>query len=313
MKIFIAGATGVVGRRAIPLLVTAGYQVTAVGRTPEKRAKLEQIGATTLAVDLFNPEALRAAAAGHEVVINLATHIPPSMRMFLPGAWAENDRLRSIASAYMVDAALAGGAERFIQESFAPVYPDCGDRWIDESTPIQPTRYNRSVADAEGSAQRFTSSGRTGVVLRFATFYGPDAEHVHTLIQAIRRGWAPIPGAAGSFISSVSHDDAASAVVAALGVPAGAYNVADDEPLRRREYFDALATALGAPSPRLLPAWLAGLMGPLGETLARSLRISNRKLRTASGWAPQYPSVREGWRAVLREVPGVQPAPEDAD
>jgi nucleoside-diphosphate-sugar epimerase len=303
MKIFITGATGVVGRRVVPLLLAAGHQVTAVTRSPQKRVQMEQMGAAPVYVDLFTPEALRGAVAGHDVVVNLATHIPPIMQMFLPWVWAENDRIRRIASANLVDAALAGGAERFIQESFALVYPDSGDQWIDENTPIQVMRYNRTVADAEASAQRFTSSGRTGVVLRFAAFYGPGDEQVNTIIRAVKSGWVPIPGSADSFFSSVSHDDAASAVVAALGVPAGVYNVVDDEPLRRREYFDSLARLLGVRPPRLMPAWLAPFTGSLGETLARSLRISNRKLRAASGWAPKYPSMREGWQAVVEALP----------
>ena len=185
------------------------------------------------------------------------------------------------------------------QESFAPLYPDCGDRWIDEGTPFQPARYNRTVVDSERAAERFTQTGRTGVVLRFAAFYGPDSGQTRDLITFVRRGWAPIPGAADAYFSSVAHDDAATAVFAALGVPAGAYNVVDDAPLRRRDFFDSLAAALGAPSPKLPSAWLTPLFGSLGETLARSLRIANRKLRDASGWAPQYPSVREGWRAVV--------------
>src|SRR5262249_52741545 len=151
-----------------------------------------------------------------------------------------------------------------------------------------------SVLDAEASAERFTQSGRTGVVLRFAAFYGSDPQ-TQDIVNFVRRGWAIIPGSPDAFFSAVSHEDAASAVVAALNVPAGIYNVVDDEPLRRREYFDALAQALGVAPPKLLPEWTTRLFGPLGEALARSLRISNRKLHDASGWSPKYPSVREGW------------------
>jgi nucleoside-diphosphate-sugar epimerase len=99
------------------------------------------------------------------------------------------------------------------------VYPDGGDDWIDETGPIHPSRYNRTVADAEAATTRFMNSGRSGVVLRFAGFYGPDARHVTDLIEFVKRGFAPIPGAPTAFISSVSHDDAAAAVVAALGFP----------------------------------------------------------------------------------------------
>jgi nucleoside-diphosphate-sugar epimerase len=299
MRIFLTGATGVIGRRALPLLIGAGHSVTAVVRRPQSHAELVRAGATPIEVDLFAADAVRKAVAGHDAVVNLATHMPAGYRAFLPGAWAENDRIRRFASANLVDAAMATGATRFIQESFAPVYPDRGDQWIDERTPIAPVRYNRMVADAERSAERFSGSGGAGVVLRFAMFYGPDSWFTRDLIGYVRRGWAPIPGVADAYTSLVSHEDAAAAVVAALGVPPGTYNVVDDEPLRRREFFDSLAGVLGVAPPRLPPPWLKYLFGSLGEMLARSLRISNRKLRDACGWAPRYPSMREGWPAVV--------------
>src|SRR5918912_4099365 len=302
MRVFVSGATGVIGRRVVPLLVSAGHQVTAVARSPQKRSALERAGAVPVAVDLFDAEAVRRAVAGHDTVINVATHIPTSSRAFFPWAWWENDRIRRVASANLADAAIAGGAERFVQESFAPIYPDSGDAWIDERTPLKPARYNRSVLDAERAAARVTASGRIGVVLRFAWFYGPDSGYTRDMIRIVRKGWAPTFGRAEGFISSVSHDDAATAVVAALGARAGIYNVADDEPLRRREFFDALAAALGVRPPKLPPAWLAHVAWPLGPTLARSLRISNRKLREETGWGPKYRSVREGWRALVQQV-----------
>jgi nucleoside-diphosphate-sugar epimerase len=217
------------------------------------------------------------------------------MATFLPGAWRENDRLRRDASAILTHAATATGVNRFIQESFAPVYPDRGDEWIDETTPIAPVRYNRSVADAEAANTGFAASGRTGVILRFAAFYGPDAFQTKDLARGLRYGWAFIPGRPDAFISSVSHDDAARAVVAALDAPSGIYNVADDEPVWRREYFASFARALGLKEPRILPGWMAAAFGSLGEMLARSERISNRKFRHATNWSPRYRSVREGF------------------
>ena len=267
------------------------------------RTHLERQGAATVEVDLFDSAAVRRAVEGHDVVVNLVTHIPSSpLQMFLPWAWRENDRLRRDASAKLVDAALAAGVTRFVQESFAPVYPDCGDRWIDETERIAPVRYNRTVADAEASATRFSQHGGTGVVLRFAGFYGPDAFQTVAMMQAIRRGWAPMPGPPGAFVSSVSHDDAATAVAAAVDLPSGNYNVADDEPVTHREFFDSMAATLGVAPPRLPPPWITPLLGSLGRMAARSLRISNRKLRTACEWRPTYPSVRHGWPAVVAQM-----------
>jgi nucleoside-diphosphate-sugar epimerase len=190
---------------------------------------------------------------------------------------------------------------RLVQESFAPVYADGGDAWIDEGWPQRPARYNRTVLDAERSAERFAAAGGTGVVLRFAGFYGPDAFHVREMLELARRGWLALPGAPDAFFSSVSHDDAATAVVAALALPSGAYNVTDDEPLRRRDWAAALARAFDIATPRPLPRWLTRLGGSSAELLARSQRMSNRKLR-AAGWAPRYRSVREGFAATAREM-----------
>lgn len=301
MRIFVTGATGVVGSRVVPMLVAAGHQVTAVGRSPEKRAALERQGATAVEADLFSADSLRPVVTGHDTVINLATSIPPMPQMFLPGAWRETDHIRKTASANLVDAAIAGGVSRFIQESFAPIYPDCGEQLIDESEPARPTSYNRSVLDAETSAQRFTQTNHTGVVLRFAWFYGSDPL-TRTIIDFVRRGWSPLPGSPDAYFSSVSHDDAATAVVAALNISAGTYNVVDDEPLPRRDNLTALAQALGVKPPKFFPTWTTPLFGSPGETMARSARISNRKLRGVSAWTPKYPSVREGWRAVVQAL-----------
>ena len=296
MRIFFTGATGVIGRRAIPLCLARGHEVTAVARSAEKRAALERLGARAVAADLFDRDQLSTVLRGHDAVVNLATHIPASsLRMVLPGAWRENDRLRREASAALVDAALAAGIGRFVQESFAPVYPDRGDAWIDEMTPIAPARYNRTVADAEHAAARFCEAGCAGVVLRFAVFYGPDSRFLADLVRAVQHGYAPLFGPPAAYISSVAHDDAAAAVIAALAVASGVYNVADDEPLTHRSFVDSLADALGAPAPRLPPSWMTVVGGSLARTLARSLRVSNRKLKAASGWAPVFRTVSDGW------------------
>ena len=307
MKLFVSGATGALGKQLVPLLVAAGHDVSAVARTPEKAAVLERAGARPVTVNLFDAAAVRAAVAGHEAVVNVATHIPPAAKALLPGAWRENDRIRREASKNLVEAALAAGAARFVQESFAPMYPDRGDAWIDETVPVTPAPYSRSTVAAEEQAHHFTRSGGAGVVLRFGYFYGPEAGFTRDTIASVRKGRAPVFGKGEGFFSSIHLDDAAAAVVAALGVPAGTYNVVEDEPLRRRAYFDALAEALGVPPPKFLPAWLAPLTGNLGEQLSRSQRIANGKLRAASGWAPKYPSVREGWPAVVTAL-GEAPA-----
>jgi 2-alkyl-3-oxoalkanoate reductase len=313
MRIFVAGATGVIGRRVVHRLIGAGHQVTGAARTPANQATVDRMGAASARVDLFTPATLTEALRGHDTVVNLATHIPPSSRALLPGAWRETDRIRRVGAANLMQAALAGGATRFIQESFAPIYPDRGEEWIDERAPVRPGRYNRGVIDAEAATEHFTRSGGTGIALRFAFFYGADSDYTRDAIRLVRKGWAPTLGRPEGFISSVSHDDAAAAVVAALAAGAGTYNVVGDEPMRRRAFSDALAEVLGVASPRLLPAWLTYVTGSLGDVLGRSQRISNRKLRAECGWSPRYPSMREGWRAVVRELNQAAKSPSNAE
>src|SRR5579862_5525787 len=231
MQIVVTGATGVIGRRLLPLLVDLGHDVTALVHSPQKAATIARTGVTTVTINLFDRPLLFPVMVGKDAVINLATHVPSSsLTMLLPGAWRENDRIRRIASANLVDAALEGGVRRFIQESFALTYPDHGSQWIDESVAIAPSRYNRSVIDAEHAALRFGMSGAPSVILRFVAFYGPDAAQVHDMIKLLHRGYAAFPGASDAYISSVSHDDAARAVLEALTLPGGTYNVVDDEP-----------------------------------------------------------------------------------
>jgi nucleoside-diphosphate-sugar epimerase len=301
MRIFVTGATGVIGRRVVPLLLAKGHQLTVATRaTGRPASKEEKVG--TLVVNLFDPATLEPAVRGHDAIINLATHMPSSStRMLFRSAWQENDRIRRLGSRNMVRAALASDVQLFLQESFAPTYPDRGEDWIDESVRLEPAAYNRTVLDAEAAARQFTAAGRRGVVLRFAAFYGPDSRQLEYFIGLLGKGWAALPGGPEGFISSVSHDDAATAVVAALDARAGEYNVVDDEPVRRKSYAGTLASLLGTRPPRFPPKWATPLFGAVGGALARSLRISNRKLRAETGWRPRYASVREGWVATLEQ------------
>lgn len=298
MRILITGATGVIGHRVIPALRARGHEITAVARNAARLTALAQPGVATLPLDLFDPPAVRQALRGHDVVLNLATHVPPNSRAFLPRAWRQMDRVRREGSAIIADAANAVGVQRYVQESFAPIYPDGGANWVTEATPPRAAHYNRSVLDAEASAMRFASNGGTGVILRFAFFYGPNDAFSDQLITMARAGWLPLLGRPDAYFPMVTHDDAAAAVVAAVDAPAGTYNVVDDQPLTHRAIADALGRILGTRPPRLLPAWVAKLGGSLGETLARSLRVSNAKLRGTTGWTPSVPNVEDGLRRV---------------
>ena len=294
MKVFVAGATGVIGRRAVPALVAGGHEVTGVARTPEKAALLQGLGATPVTVDLFDPAAVRSAAAGHDAVCNLATHIPPLTKAALPRAWAENDRIRTEASANLA-AAVEGG--RFVQESITFPYRDGGDDWLDEDTPYEAPGFTQSVETAEAAAHAVD-----GVVLRFGMFYAPDAAHTLDIVRLARKRVAALIGKPEAYASQIHAEDAGSAVVAALTAPPGTYNVVEDEPMRREDIFAVLAEVLGTKPPRKVPTTVAKLGGAKSTMLMRSQRVSNRRFKDATGWSPRYPSQREGLPAVVRDM-----------
>ena len=311
MRVFVTGATGAIGRRAVPALVAAGHQVTGVARSPGKAEQITAAGAVAVSLDVFDPSALRPAVAGHDAVVNLATHLPPASKAWRRAEWRTNDRLRRELSRQLVDAALAAGASLFAQESLAMQYADGGDRWLDESAPIGLTSFLASLADAEAAVARFTAAGGTGLALRFGQFYSADDNFSRYYQAAVRKGIAMPPGPSDGYYPMLHMEDAARAIVATVGgsavggsgggVPAaGVYNVCDDEPLLRVEHAAVLADALGVRRKiRTIPSWVLKLGGEAGRHLLRSQRVGNRRFREATGWAPEYPSVREGWPAAL--------------
>ena len=269
MRVFVAGATGVLGRRAVPALVAAGHEVTALVRSPAKAALARSLGATPVEVSLFDPDALRAAVAGHDAVCNLATHIPPLARAADPRAWQENSRIRSEGSRNLVDAALAAGATCYVQESIAFLYGEHGDEWIDASTaPIVEQPFTDARC-APRRPRRRASRRRAGA----ASCCGSAASSRPT---ATRRSRSCGPPAAASRSSPAgptrgsrrsSADDAATAVVAALDAPSGTYDVVDDEPLRRREQRAGAGRGRG---PAAAATWCRARSGSSARSPTRS-------------------------------------------
>ena len=298
MRILVAGATGVLGRATVPLLVKAGHEVHAVSRRAESDETLQFAGARPLRLDVFDRTAVATAARDMDAVINIATHIPPPTQAWQKSAWDDNHRLRRDASRALAEAAVSAGA-RFIQESFAPTYADSGDAWIDEDHPLEATGQTTSVVDAEASARHVTEAGGTGVVLRFGLFYGRGTPDTQRFLETARRGRLLLPGPADRYSSMIFVDDAAAAVVAALDLPAGTYNVVEDEPMTRADHAAVLGQLVGRDDVKPLPAAIGRLWAV--RVLARSHRISNARLREASKWTPSAPSVREGWAAIVAD------------
>lgn len=297
MKIFLAGGTGVVGTRALPALVAAGHDVSAVARTDAKADLVRSLGGEPVTVDLFDHDAVRDAVVGQEVVVNLATSIPALAKAARGSAWTTNERLRREASSNLVDGALRAGAARYVQESIAFPYVDNGDRWIDEDHPVDQVGPFSGARDAEAAAARFAERRGEGVVLRFAQFYAPESSHTQTFNTSVRRRVNPFLGDPGGYTSFIHAEDAGAAVVAALRAPSGIYNVADDEPLTRAEAGRIVAEALGVKPPYAVPRAVRAATPASAKLLMRSLRVSNGRFKDATGWQPAHPSIRGSWPA----------------
>lgn len=298
MKVFVAGATGVLGRRVLEILRGQRHEVTAVSR--RKPGLIKHAGARPVELDLFDPVAVAAAVDGHEVVLDLTTRIPPTTRMLFRPAWRENDRLRTVVSSNLADAAIAAGAG-YVRDSIGLLYADAGEEWINEDARLEPSPFTESALAAEDAARRVTGAGSVGVALRFALFYGPDSSHTRDQFEITWMGFAPVFGELEGFRSHVHVDDAARAVVAAIDAPAGIYNVVDDQPVRGRELVETFEAFAGRPlrTPPKLFAQLAAV-----RTMSRSLRMSNHKLRQATGWAPTYVCACDGLREIGEAIQG---------
>lgn len=300
MKVLFTGATGVLGRVSVPLLVSDGHEVTAVSRSEGDAAWLDAIGARPAHVDLFDQDSIRSAIGGMDTVIHFATSIPPQAAMTKRASWTMNDRLRRDATKLLVDAALAGSVERFIQQSVTLVYADGGEGWLDEHARVEPVwEVLGSAIEAESQVAGFQEHGGTGIVLRLSRLYGPGKASAE-LISAAKARQLPVVGKGDNYVSSIHSHDAANALRASLSVPGGTYNVTDDEPVTAAAYAHVLAEAVGAAKPRRVPTVFAKLaMRESAGLVTISHRVNNKKFKEVAGWEPKFTSVRQGWADIV--------------
>ncbi len=293
-RVFVTGATGVIGRRVVRQLVDAGYRVTALVRSETKAEEVKRAGAVPCTVDLFNQVALTRAFGDHDTVANLATNIPTGFASLNPRAWRQNDRLRRDASVAIARAAEVAGVGRLIQESITFPYVASAAGWITEDEKRTYFPQNETVRAAEAAAESATEQGLEAVVLRFAMFMAPESAHMQMLKTIAQKGLFGLVGQLDDYISFLHADDAAAAVVAALSIPSGTYNVAEADPATRAEHRKALAGAVKKTNLRTVPLMAVKLGGAAVESIARSHRISSVALQSLSSWAPRINCV-ETW------------------
>jgi nucleoside-diphosphate-sugar epimerase len=293
VKVFVTGATGVLGRVAVRALLEDGHDVTGLARGLEKARSLEAAGAAPACVHLFDIEKLTEALRGFDAVCNLATHVPFGAAGLRRGSWRVNDRLRSEGSRTVAAAAEAAGVRRLVQESVSLLYTDGGEGWITETGPLSVTRALEPAAVAESNAAAFSSASREAVVLRFGSVVGDDPATRWMLDRA--RAGRPIGfGQAQSWAHLVHPEDAGSAVAAALHAPGGVYNVGAD-PVRRGAMLGVFGEVVDRSSVGFLPRLVVKMAGERLEPFTRSHRISSAKLHEVTGWKPAHPVFDPQW------------------
>ena len=313
MKIFVAGATGALGRRLVPLLASNGHTVVGTTRTPSKAEALRAAGATPVVLEALDRDAVIDALtrAEPEVVVHQLTALAgfTDFRKLDEG-FAATNRLRTEGTDHLLEGIRRLPVRRIVAQSYAgpgfyartggpikteddPFYPDPPAAL---RHPVEAVRYlERAVLDAEGIQ---------GTVLRYGGFYGPGTSlgEGGVYLEGVRRRQFPIVAAGTGVWSFIHIDDAATATLAAIECGrTGAYNTVDDDPAPVAEWLPVLAAATGAKPPRRVPAWLARLfVGEHGVVMMTESRgASNAKAKRELGWRPAYPSWRTGFRVGL--------------
>jgi nucleoside-diphosphate-sugar epimerase len=307
MRVFVAGATGLIGRRTIELLLASDEEhvVCGVARDEESAKPLQDAGAGIAIADAFDGEMMRGvfATAQPEVIVNQLTELPSRID---PGRatsqFADNDRIRIEGTRNLIIGARTWGSHRIVTQSIAFAYAAEGD-WIkDEDAPLDlgaPPPWGSTVAAvANMERQVMEARGMDGVVLRYGTLYGPgtwyDPEGGQ-IAEAVRAGNVPLIGDGRGRGSFIHVEDAARAAVAALDGPPGIYNIVDDDPVEMREWLPLYARSLGAPPPEEISVeeglrrgdWVAV------HRMTEQRAASNARARESLGWEPEHPSWRE--------------------
>jgi nucleoside-diphosphate-sugar epimerase len=308
MKVFVAGATGAIGRELVPRLVDAGHVVHGMTHRPENRALLEELGATPVVADALDAAQVARAVAEAEpdAIVHELTAIGDVDTRHMEKSFALTNRLRTEGTDHLLSAGQAVGVERFVAQSHIMAYARTGGAVKTEEDPDDraPTAGIRPNLEALEHLEEavLDASWTEGVVLRYGWFYGPGTSMARGSEQAemIRRRKFPVVADGGAVWSWIHVADAAAATVAAVERGArGTYNVVDDDPATVAEWLPALAGELGAKPPRRVPRFVGRLFaGETGVVMMTELRgASNAKAKRELDWRPAHPSWREGLAA----------------
>jgi nucleoside-diphosphate-sugar epimerase len=312
MKIFIAGASGAIGRLLVPRLVVEGHRVTATTRTPDKLPALRALGADAVLVDGLNKEAVFRAvlAATPDAIVHQMTALATMRNLNkFDNEFALTNRLRTEGTEHLLAAARVAKTRIFVAQSYAgwPCERTGGrikteDDRFDPNPPKTMTKSLAAIRALEEMVAKAT--GMAGIVLRYGSFYGPGTSLSQNgeFVNLIRGRRLPLVGSGGGVWSFLDIDDAAKATKIAIerGVP-GIFNIADDVPAEVREWLPELARLIGARPPRRIPTWIARMaIGEAGVSMMTQIRgASNEKAKRVLGWRPACASWRDGFRRCL--------------
>jgi 2-alkyl-3-oxoalkanoate reductase len=310
MKIFLAGATGVVGQALVPLLTSHGHTVVGTTRSEAKAPLLRELGAEPVVVDGLDRDGIRAAVAEArpDAIVHQMTALGGDLdlRKF-ERTFALTNRLRTEGTDHLLTAAREAGVERVLAQSFAawPMARVGGPVKTEDDPPDQePPKQVRTTLEAIVRLEAAVT-GAGGIALRYGGFYGPGTSFAPGGEQweAVKERKFPIIGDGAGVWSFAHIDDVAGGTLAALerGTPGRIYNITDDDPAPVREWLPLAARAIGGPPPRHLPRWVGRLMGEHFVVMMCELRgASNERAKRELDWEPTWPTWREGIAALAR-------------
>lgn len=304
MRVFIAGATGVLGRRMVRRFLERNHKVVGLARDEKGKQTIQNLGGEAVVGSIFDTAGLAAVIGNADAVIHAATAIPAKVSSN-PEDWAMNDRLRREGTRALTETAARVGAKTYIQQSIVWVARPADDSFFDESTKVEKTdALYASAFDGERIA--FEAGAKFGFnvsVLRCGGFYAPDATHTRVFAEGLLKRRLPLIGAGEAISANIHANDAASAfVTAAEAGKTGLWHVTDDAPTTIKDMLFEFVRSLNAPAPRRIPLWIARLFVWKGviDFFTRSTRTSNSLFRKEFGWSPQFSSFQEGFQEVVK-------------